>query len=243
MIQRIEQYDDVLKVILKPTKSFPEGSNYFYTDASARELVERYNWGLFKNGSVVYVRACDGTERRVLFHNEYMKVLGYEFNIIDHENGLGTDNRSLNLRDCDTSRNNRNKLSKGYSCNNYNTFSVRLMVSGIYRSVYNAPNEYEAVKSVYRNRNKYYGDFTYNFLLDRRNDLDILDDELTGKITAEEATYRHVMRYAKDNAWYVYRYGLEEYFNSRGIPIPAFELDSQGYMVDPITGERLCPFK
>lgn len=46
MVQSIEQYGDVLKVILKPTKKFPGGSNYFYCDANARELVEKYGWGV-----------------------------------------------------------------------------------------------------------------------------------------------------------------------------------------------------
>ena len=35
-------------------------------------------------------------------------------------------------------------------------------------------------------------------------DLDILDLERTGQISEEEAIYRHVLRYAADNAWYVF---------------------------------------
>jgi hypothetical protein len=61
-------------------------------------------------------------------------------------------------------------------------------------------NEIDAMKLFYISSIKYYDEFNYDFLLDRKHDLDILDDELTGKITVEEATFRHVMRYAKDNA-------------------------------------------
>lgn len=47
-VLRIEEYGDVLKVILKPTKTFPVG--YFYTDNNpiARELVKSYSWYLKK---------------------------------------------------------------------------------------------------------------------------------------------------------------------------------------------------
>ena len=84
--------------------------------------------------------------------------------------------------------------------------------------------------------------FNYNFKLDRRNDLDILDLERTGIISQEEATYRHVRRYVDDNPWYVYRYGLEEYCKDNHIVIPNFTLDEQGFMIHPITGQRFCPY-
>ena len=84
--------------------------------------------------------------------------------------------------------------------------------------------------------------YIYDFLKDRRNDLDILDLERTGVISEEEATYRHVIRYAKDNAWYYYRYNLEQYFKDNHIPVPDFSLDEQGFMRHPITNQLLCPF-
>lgn len=83
--------------------------------------------------------------------------------------------------------------------------------------------------------------YMYDFLKDRRHALDLLELERTGQITAEEATYRHVLRYA-GNAWYFYRYGLQEYFKDNNIPIPTYGLDEQGFMVDTITGNRLCPY-
>ena len=81
----------------------------------------------------------------------------------------------------------------------------------------------------------------FNFLKYRRGSEDILDLERTGQISEEEAIYRHVLRYA-DNAWYYYRYGLEQYFRENHIPVPDFDLDSQGFMVDKITRKHLCPF-
>lgn len=56
-----------------------------------------------------------------------------------------------------------------------------------------------------------------------------------------EAIYLHVLGYAANNAWYVYRYDLFDYFNENHIPIPAFSIDSDGFMTHPVTGQRLCP--
>lgn len=243
MVQSIEQYGDVLKVILKPTKNFPEGRNYFYCNASARELVDEYTWVLYNDRCCIYaIRInCVGTTP---FHCAYAELYGIDNVKIDHINGVGMDNRDVNLNVVDFYQNNRNRASKGYVYQSRDgKFVVKLTLDKTKKYIGTYSNEYDALKSAYRSRHEYYTDYDYNFLLDRKNDLDILDDELTGKITTEEATFRHVMRYAKDNAWYVYRYGLEEYFNSRGIQIPTFELDSKGYMIDTITKERLCPFK
>lgn len=241
MVQSIEQYDDVLKVILKPTKSFPEGSNYFYTDASARELVEMRGWCLAKRLNSVYpVAKFNGIQLE--FHKAYANFLGVEAQVIDHINTVCIDNRDVNMNVVTTKENSINRRFKSY-CKVRQYFRVHTVIDDVRKSRGYFKNEFEVIKAVYEIRKKYYADYDYNFLLDRSGDLDILDDELTGRITSEEATFRHVMRYAKDNAWYVYRYGLEEYFNSRGIKIPTFELDYQGYMIDTITKERLCPFK
>lgn len=82
----------------------------------------------------------------------------------------------------------------------------------------------------------------YNFLEDRRNDLDILDLERTGVLSHEESIYKHVLRYAKDNAWYYYRYNLVKYFKDNHIPAPKFITDEQGFMRHPVTNKLLCPF-
>ena len=55
LVQGIKTYRqkdgvDILKVFLKPTKNFPEGRNYFYTDVIAEDLVNQYCWYLENSG-------------------------------------------------------------------------------------------------------------------------------------------------------------------------------------------------
>lgn len=65
--------------------------------------------------------------------------------------------------------------------------------------------------------------------------------ERTGQISEEEAVYRHVLRHAADNAWYVYRYNLFEYFRDNHLKVPDYAIDGEGYMTHLVTGQRLCP--
>ena len=67
-----------------------------------------------------------------------------------------------------------------------------------------------------------------------------MDLERTGQISEDEAVYRHVLRYA-DNAWYLYRYNLFEYYKDNNIPIPVYAIDDEGFMTHHITGQRLYP--
>lgn len=114
-VLRIEEYEDILKVILKPTKKFPIG--YFYTDNNpiARGLVESYSWFLNKKGRTICVTAHIGvltTGRKTLyFHQEYAKkVLDYYPNYLDHIDGLEIDNRDVNLNIVTNQQNIRNKF-------------------------------------------------------------------------------------------------------------------------------------
>lgn len=75
----------------------------------------------------------------------------------------------------------------------------------------------------------------------RRGSLDILDLERTGQISHEEANYRHILKYA-DNAWYYLRYDLQDFFKEHHISVPEYSLDADGFMIDKITGKKLCPF-
>lgn len=48
---------EIIKVILKPTRVFPEGSNYFYCPREAESLVDSFCWCLRKNRNRVQVVA------------------------------------------------------------------------------------------------------------------------------------------------------------------------------------------
>lgn len=244
-VDYIEKYrqlngNDVLKVILKPTKTFPDG--YFYCDASDEELVKKYTWGLL-NQNQSYVRAVIGSsysQQNLYFHQEKANnILNYYPDYINHINGIEFDNVNQNLDVVTNQQNIWCTQSKGYS------FTGRSFVPYVGINSHNIYDKYtktevEAVQSVYQLELQY-EDYRYDFMKDRRHDLDILDMERTGRITEEEAIYRHVLRYAADNAWYYYRYNLAEYFREYRISVPKFSVDIDGFMVHPITGQKLCP--
>lgn len=243
MVERIEEYGDILKVILKPTKKYPNG--HFYTDNNsiARQLIENYTWFLYKYNKNIYVVAHACGQKTLCFHQEYAKqVLGYYPDYIDHINGLEIDNRDSNLNIVTNQQNIRNRPTIGYSFVQSHVFTPNYTLDRavIHRGSYKT--EPEALLATYNLRKEIYADYNYNFFLDRRNDLDIVDAELTKKITSQEAIYLHVKRYVENNSWYAYRYNLFDYCKQNNIVIPSFSLDSQGFMIDKITGKRLCPY-
>lgn len=236
---------DILKVITKPTKSHPDG--YFYVDRYFEDLIKIHSWVIISKKKNVYVVA-GGKAVRFLLHQEIAnKCLGHYPVCIDHENGLGIDNICDNLTEATQTINMRNIQKQGYqigrpwklggSCFRPH---VWLDESHIWEKA--VRKEDEACLNQFQLEAEYYSDYNYDFLKDRRNDLDILDLERTGKISAEEATFRHVMRYAKDNAWYIFRYNLEDYFKAYNVALPAYSLNIEGRMVHPVTGQILCPF-
>lgn len=247
-VRDIEIYDDVAKIILKPTKKFPNG--YFYTDNNpvAINLVNSYTWFLHTHDNNTYVVAHYGTfatEQKLLyFHQEYAKgVLSYYPDYIDHISGVCIDNRDINLNVVTQQQNTRNKPTVGYRFdarrNHFQPYYIldgKTYYSGIYKS------EPEALLAIYQLRQEVYADYNYNFYLDRRGDEDILDAELTKKITTQQAIYYHVKKYITDNPWYVYRYNLFDYCRQYSIVIPHHNLDNQGFMIHPETHKRLCPY-
>lgn len=238
-VQRIEEYGDVLKVILKPTKKFPVG--YFYTDNNeiTRELIKKHSWSLSRYVET-YLYGSIGTN----FHREYAKkVLGYYPDCIDHINGIELDNRNINLSVVSYQQNIRNKPSIGYNfISSTEYFQVSYSLNNRRHYYKSFKTEPEALQAIFNLQQEVYSDYNYNFYLDRRNDLDILNAELIGKLTSQQAIYYHVKRYIESNPWYVYRYNLLDYCNKNYIFIPSFSLDSQGFMINPVTKERLCPY-
>ena len=250
-VERIEDYDDTLKVILKPTDKFPNGG-YFYcdSDAKTRDLVNSHSWFLHRQGKRTCVEAM--SRRSLLyFHREYAhSILDSYSDYIDHINGVPIDNTDNNLNSVTNQQNLYNKPTRGYITDKRSRyFQPQIMFNqellqpyGVVHSEVEACILQRQLETYYlksRMKEKYY---MYNFLLDRRNDLDVLDAERTKQITSEEATYRHVLHYARDNAWYYFRYNLEQYFKDNNIPVPQYTLDEQEFMLHPITGKKLCPY-
>lgn len=243
-VLEVEQYrqlngDDTLKVILKPTKAFPEG--YFYCDVSDEELVKNYTWGL-QNQKEPYVVAVFGSsysQQHLRFHREKAyNILSYYPDCINHINMVEFDNVNRNLDVVSQQQNRWCAPSKGYHIDG-RSFQPYVTVNSQPICIKCVRTEVEAVQSAYQLEMQY-EDYRYDFLRDRRKDTDILDLEHTGQISEDEAVYRHVLRYA-NNAWYVYRYDLFEYFRDNHISVPAYSIDSDGYMVHSVTGQRLCP--
>lgn len=250
MVQSIEIYSEVLKVILKPTRSFPNGKNYFYTDNNekARELIKSYTWYLKKEKKntcvVARIGASSISQKTLRFHQEYaLRILGYHPDYIDHINGIEYDNRADNLNEVTNQQNLRNRPSIGYGFNAiYNIFQPYYVLDGrqIYSSGYKS--ESEALQVTYKLREEKYKDYNYNFFEDRRGFEHLLLQEIEGIITHEEATYQRIKSLIESNPWYAYRYNLEDYCKNNNIVIPDFSLDEQGFMIHPVTKQRLCPY-
>ena len=241
-VLEVEQYrqlngEDILKVILKPTQRFPDG--YFYCDASDEKLVRNYTWRL-QSQKEPYVVAYYRDMGQLRFHREKAhNILDDYPDYINHINGIEFDNINMNLDKVSQQQNIWCAPSRGYVIAG-RSFEPRIKVNHQQIRAKCTRTEVEAIQSAYQLEVDY-EDYRYDFLKDRRKDNDILDLERTGKISEDEAIYRHVLRYASDNAWYLYRYNLFDYFADNGIPIPSYALDSEGFMIHSITGQRLCP--
>lgn len=244
-VLRIEKYrqkdgSDILKVILKPNKTFPDGA-YFYADAIDEELVRDYTWYLGSREPYVIASYWDyymGAQMKRFHREKAYNILDKYPDCINHVNGIKFDNANINLDVVTVQQNLWARPSKGYKIAG-RSFEPRIAVNS--RDIWAkcVRTEVEAIQSVYQlevdNEN-----YMYDFLRDRRKDVDLLDMERTGKISEDEAIYHHVLRYA-ENAWYLYRYNLFEYFKDNNIPIPVYATDSNGFMVHSITGQKLCP--
>lgn len=244
-VECIEKYrqknsEDILKVILKPTKNFPEG--YFYCDSCDEKLVKLYSWRLHtqKEPYVVATIRSHYSHQLLYFHREKAhNILDYYPDYINHIDGIEYDNANMNLDIVNQQQNRWCASSKGYEIVG-RSFRPYVNVNSRHICAKCVRTEVEAIQSAYQLELEY-EDYRYDFLKDRRRDIDILDMERTGKISKEEAIYRHVLRHAADNAWYYYRYNLVDYFNAYNISVPKFSIDSSGFMCHSVTGQKLCP--
>lgn len=231
MVDRIEQYADILKVYLKPTKEYPDGA-YFYCNGVDEDLIYRFRW--FLNNNKVKAQPYN----TIYFHKEIVdadKVL--------HRNRVIFDNIRSNLVAGDNQSKSYQEFHVGYN-RTYKGFQANIKVDGYQRSSGVVHSELEACQLQYYLETEFLKTkvdnyYMYDFLLDRRNSVEILDLERTGKISKEEAVYKHVLKHA--NAWHYFRFGLQEYFRENKIPVPLYGVDEKGFLVDKITGKRLCP--
>lgn len=258
MVESIKEYKQmngvcILKIFLKPTAKFPNGG-YFYAPAEAIDLVQRYSWFLNQAGNGVRVVAgiwSGYSCKTIFFHKELFKFYhGYDWQKeVDHVNHIEFDNTDNNLNAVTTQQNGFNKFTRGYYyCNRDKYFQPQIHInSKPYCPFSIVRREDEAC--ILQNRleqvdlrsilgTNYY---MFDFKKYRRGSEDILDLERTGQISEEEAIYRHILGYSQ-NAWFYLRYGLEQYFKDYNIPVPKYSLNENGFMVHPITGQRLCPF-
>lgn len=253
-VQRVEEYRmkngvEILKVILKPTKVFPNG--YFYADACLIDLVQESSWCLSKQGNRVMVIANNygGVD---CFHQELCNFyLGYYVDYIDHINHCEFDDIDQNLNVVTNQQNSLNKFTRGYQLNKNQSklaFQPTIKLNGrVYHPFSQVYKEDEAcikqhlIEQDFARIKLQEDYYMFDFKKYRRGELDLLDLERTGVISEDEATYKHILKY-KDNAWYYLRYDLEEYFKDNHIPVPRYTIDEQGFMVHPITNEKLCPF-
>lgn len=257
MVESIKEYKQlngvsILKVFLKPTAKFPNGG-YFYAPAEAIDLVQKYSWCLAQSRSRVEIRAVIWNgycSRTILFHKKLFKFYqGYDWQEdIDHINMIEIDNTDDNLNAVTRQQNQFNHFTKGYGyTNKRGYFQPQIKINSKLYFLPVVRREDEAcIKQNYLEQvdlrfllgTEYY---IFDFLKYRRGTEDILDLERTGKISEEEATYKHILRY-KDNAWFYLRYNLAEYFKDNHIAVPEYRLDAKGFMIHPVTGQRLCPF-
>lgn len=261
-VEKIEEYRqkngvDILKVILKPTKKFPEGKNFFYAPADARSLVEKYTWCLSVGGKYrVYVMAIDNSNYHPVNMQFHTKLFEFYNNYtwqggIDHQNHIEYDNVDENLEPVTSQQNSFNRFTRGYIFDTYckpASFRATIWIDGKnchpYRAVRNeidACNVQNYTEQIWLREKLGSQYYMFDFKKYRRGSEDLLNLERTGVISDEEAIYRHIMKYA-NNAWYYYRYGLQDYFKQYHIPIPTYKIDNMGFMIHPITGQKLCPF-
>lgn len=114
---RVEGYtmknsEKVLKVILKPTKKFPEGTIFLVDDNEiVRTLLAKYTWTCCQRDYYIFLEANPSVHCRLKFHREYVKeLLGYYpeyvahqdndyFNICKNNLIIGGDNGEFQLLD------------------------------------------------------------------------------------------------------------------------------------------------
>ena len=249
-IEKFVQKDglEVLKVWLAPTPQFPNGA-FFYCEAKDEDLILLHpNWSI-SDPKQPYVQARASRASAVStyrFHIEVArKYLGFYPEAIDHYNGIEFDCvNSPNLFSVTQEQNTRNRRSKGYGITASGAFYIQIIYHGNLVCPYSTVrNEIQAL--VLRNQleQKYFTDYNYNFLADRRTSLDLLLQEREGILSHDDVVYLYLKKYS-DNPWFYFRYDLAEAYDYYGFRKPEegkdYWFDKSGFMVNK-DGVRLVP--
>lgn len=249
-IEKFVQKDglEVLKVWLSPTPQFPNGS-FFYCEAGDYDLVISHpNWSIWSQKKP-YVEAKASKASAVSgyhFHVEVARKYCSELSeAIDHYNGVEFDcvNRP-NLFSVSQEQNTRNKRSKGYVISASGSFRALVRLRG--KNIFSNPAKTEVEALIDRSQleKRYNLDYSYNFLEDRRTDMDLLMYEREGQWTKEQVIREYLTRH--NNPWFFFRYDLREVYQQYKIPFPQegkdYWIASDGFMVNK-DGVRLLPEK
>jgi hypothetical protein len=70
------------------------------------EWLSQWKWCVAKTSNCIYAKR---TNKAILMHRELMVRHGYTFQVVDHANHDGLDNRKANLRPCSQSENQANR--------------------------------------------------------------------------------------------------------------------------------------
>lgn len=247
-IQKFMQKDglEVLKVWLSPTPQFPNGA-FFYCEARDYDLVESHpNWSI-SDPKKPYVKATASIASAVSiyrFHIEVAKKYCSELSeAIDHYNGVEFDcvNRP-NLFSVSAEQNSRNRRGRGYEITPSGSFSALIKIHG--KKIRSNPvrTEVEALIDRSQLEKRYFSDYSYNFLEDRRTDMDLIMYEREGQWTKEQVIREYLTRH--NNPWFFFRYDLREVYQQYGLPFPQegkdYWIALDGFMVNK-NGIRLFP--
>ena len=248
-IQRFKQRDglEVLKVWLAPTPQFPNGS-FFYCEAKDEDLVLAHkNWSIC-NPKHPYVQAkasiASAISGRYLFHSEVARKYCSKLSeAIDHYNGVEFDCVDRpNLFSVTTEQNNRNRRIKGYNITSLGSFYARISLHGRFISLSTTRTELEALIDRSQLEKRYFSDYSYNFLEDRRTDMDLIMYEREGQWTKEQVIREYLTRH--NNPWFFFRYDLQEVYQQYGLSFPQVGKDywiaKDGFMINK-DGVRLVP--
>lgn len=251
MIERIERFTQkdglrILKVFLKSNKIIPTG-DFFYCEEKHEDFLARRSWFLTSGNRPSVARGVtSGISKPLYLHQEIVRQeVGDSTVHADHRNCVKFDDvYEQNLFVATRSEIIHNRRRTGYSTLR-NTFYPTVVYDAKKYVSHCVYSEVEALKEQVALEKRCCTGYRYNFLEDRRSDMDLLIGVREGVLTQDDATYLYLQRYAR-NPWFYFRYDLQEAFEYYGLREPEegvdFLKDSEGFMTD-LNGVRLVPEK